>query len=139
MKHIYIEEKENFIKEKKLYNELISNMRKRFLKIKKNNDDILSFKKLLFDIYESNSHNYGIFKYINLIINDKNYGLPGEEISKINDLVDNLSLNNNLENSKDLNSIDINKIINMISNILNSLNNTINIRNNLLIKNYIYN
>ena len=131
MKHIYIEEKENFIKEKKLYNELISNMRKRFLKIKKNNDDILSFKKLLFDIYESNSHNYGIFKYINLIINDKNYGLPGEEISKINDLVDNLSLNNNLENSKDLNSIDINKIINMISNILNSLNNTINIRNNI--------
>jgi hypothetical protein len=106
-------------------------MRKRFLKIKKNNDDILSFKKLLFDIYESNSHNYGIFKYINLIINDKNYGLPGEEISKINDLVDNLSLNNNLENSKDLNSIDINKIINMISNILNSLNNTINIRNNI--------
>ena len=131
VKHIYLEGNENFIKEKKIYNELISNMRKRFLKIKKNNDDILSFKKLLFDIYDSNSHNYGVFKYTNLIINDKNYGLGGEEISKINDLVDNLSLNNNLENSKDLNSIDNKNNINMIFNILNSLNKTINIRNNI--------
>ena len=123
LKQIFKEENDKIMKEKKLYNDIISNMRKKFLKIKKNNDDILAFKKILFDIYESNSHNYGVYKYSNLIMSDKNYGITSEEINKINNLVDNLSLDNNLNKNKDLNSININIAINSLLNILNNNNN----------------
>ena len=132
MNHILKEENEKYIKEIKLYNELISNIRKKFLNAKKNNDDILAFKKILFDIYDSNSHNYGVFKYTNLIMSDKNYGFPIEEIIKFNDLVDNLSVNNSLSKSMNLKSNNINNLINSISNILNSFHDINNQRNNLL-------
>ena len=58
LKQICKDEDENLLKEKKIYYDILSNMKKRFEKIKKNHEDILALKKLLFDIYDSNSHNY---------------------------------------------------------------------------------
>ena len=104
LKQICKDEEENIIKEQKFYYEILSNMKKRFGKIKKNNEDILTLKKILFDIYESNSHNYTVYKYTNIITSDKNYGISNDEINKIENIIDSISLSNNNNKSENNNN-----------------------------------
>ena len=100
LKQFCKDEKENLIKEKQFYYDIITNMKQRFRKIKENNENILELKKLLYEIYESNSYNYGVYKYTNIITNDKNYGITDEELNKIDKLIDDISLTNSDNNGK---------------------------------------
>lgn len=99
-KNIIIEEELNLKIEKKMYDNIILNMSKRFEKIKKNNEDILALKKIIFDIYDSNSNNYEVYKYTNIITNNKKYGLDDKELNEIENLVKNISLNNNSDSEE---------------------------------------
>ena len=112
------EENENLIKEKNFYYDILSNMKRKFEKIKKNNEDMLELKKLIFDIYDSNSHNYGVYKYSSIITSEKGYGISDEEIKKINSLIDNITIKNS--------NYDNNLVNNIFNNRRNSNNNSKN-------------
>ena len=104
LKKICKEENENLIKEQNFYYEILNNMNQRFKKIKKNNEDLLTLKKILFDIYESNSHNYMVYKYSNIITSDRNYGISADELNKIDNLINNINLNYNYKENNDKNN-----------------------------------
>ena len=120
LKQICKDEDQNIIKEQNFYYEILNNMKQRFEKIKKNNEDILSLKKILFDIYESNRHNYTVYKYTNIITSDKNYGISTDELNKIENIINSISLtnnndksdnnNNNMNNNKKTNNSEQNKL-----------------------------
>ena len=129
LKQFCKDEKENLIKEKQFYYDIITNMKKRFKKIKENNENILELKKLLYDIYESNSYNYGVYKYTNVIINDKNYRITDDELNKIDKLIDDISLNNNNNNNNYKNGKNYNSLNKNNNNDKNKSQNSSKIKN----------
>ena len=115
LKQICKEENEKLNKDKDFYNEILLNMKRKLEKINKNNEYILTLKKIIFDIYDSNIHNYGVYKYTNIITSKKTYGISDDEMQKINAFVDNIAIKNC---GNDNNSI--------TNNLLNNKNNNIN-------------
>ena len=105
-KNIIHEEEINIKNKKNLYNNILKNEYKKFEKIKTINEDILALKKIIYDIYESNTNNYEVHKYTNIITNNKKYGFHDKELNEIENLIDSINLNNNNSDLEDNNDFD---------------------------------